>query len=41
MAKVKTEILNQSALKPLVWKRYIGDIFSPMDLKQRGDNEVH
>ena len=28
MAKVKTEILNQSALKPLVWKRYIDDIFS-------------
>ena len=28
MAKVETEILNQSALKPLVWKRYIDDIFS-------------
>ena len=28
MAKVKTEILNQSALKPLIWKRYIDDIFS-------------
>ena len=28
MAEVETEILNQSALKPLVWKRYIDDIFS-------------
>ena len=28
MAKVETEILNQSALKPLVWKRFIDDIFS-------------
>ena len=29
MAKVETEILNQSALKPLVQKRFIADIFSP------------
>jgi len=28
MAKVETEILNQSALKPLVCKRFIDDIFS-------------
>ena len=28
MAEVETEILNQSAFKPLVWKRYIDDIFS-------------
>ena len=28
MAEVETKILNQSALKPLVWKRYIDDIFS-------------
>ena len=27
-AKVETEILNQSALKPLIWNRYIDDIFS-------------
>ena len=26
MAAVETEILNRSALKPLVWKRYIDDI---------------
>ena len=28
MVEVETEILNQSAFKPLVWKRYIDDIFS-------------
>jgi len=28
MAKVETEILNQSALKSLVWKRFIDDIFT-------------
>jgi len=28
MAKVETEILNQSALKPPVWKQFIDDIFS-------------
>jgi len=28
MAKVGTEILNQSALKPLTLKRFIDDIFS-------------
>ena len=28
MAEVETEILNQSTLKPIVWKRYIDDIFS-------------
>ena len=28
MAAVETEILNRSALKPLVLKRYIDDIFS-------------
>ena len=28
MAVVETKILNLSALKPLVWKRYVDDIFS-------------
>ena len=28
MSKVESDILSQSALKPLVWKRYIDDIFS-------------
>ena len=29
MAAVETEILSQSTKKPLVWKRYIDDVFSP------------
>jgi len=28
MAKVETKISNQSALKPLVWKRFIDQLFS-------------
>ena len=28
MGKVETEILSQSTTKPLIWKRYIDDIFS-------------
>ena len=28
MAVVETKILNLSALKPLVWKSYVDDIFS-------------
>ena len=28
MAKVETDILSQSVIKPLVWKRFIDDIFS-------------
>ena len=28
MAKIETEILNQSVTKPLVWKRYIDDVIS-------------
>ena len=28
MSKVETEIISQSAFRPLVWKRYIDDIFS-------------
>ena len=28
MAKVETDILSQSPKKPLVWKRFIDDIFS-------------
>jgi len=31
MGKVETEILSQSAFKPLVWKRHIDDIFSLWD----------
>ena len=28
MAKIKTKILNRSAIKPLVWKRFIDDVIS-------------
>ena len=28
IAKVETDILSQSVIKPLVWKRFIDDIFS-------------
>ena len=31
MVKVEIEILNQSTLKQLVWKRFIDDIFSLWD----------
>jgi len=31
MVKVETGILNQSALKPLVWKLFIDEIFSLWD----------
>ena len=27
MAKVETDTLSQSVLKPLVWKRFIDDVF--------------
>ena len=28
MAKIETEIINHCTKKPLVWKRYIDDVFS-------------
>ena len=28
MAKVETDVINKSPNKPLIWKRYIDDIFS-------------
>ena len=34
MGRVETEILSQSALKPLTWKRYIDDIFSLWDTRR-------
>ena len=34
MAEVETKILNKSALKPLVWKRYIDDIFSIWNIRK-------
>jgi len=42
MANVETEILNQSALKPLIWKRLIDDIFSLWtEHNQRREHTVH
>ena len=38
--KVETEILSQSELKPLVWKRYIEDIFSLWTIN-RQNRTVH
>jgi len=32
MANVEKEILRQSAFKPLVWKRFIDDVFSPWSI---------
>ena len=39
MGKVETEILSQSTIKPLVWKRYIDDIFSLWDTIREVLNE--
>ena len=41
MARVETEIVSQSAIKPLVWKRYIDYIFFLLEYKQRRNNTVH
>ena len=40
--KVETEILSQSELKPLVWRRYIDDIIIlALDYKQTQNRAVH
>ena len=36
MSEVETQILNQSALKSLVWKKYIDDIFSIWNVNKNG-----
>ena len=36
MNKVETDILSQSELKPLVWKRFIDDIFSFWTINRDG-----
>ena len=41
MAEVETEILNQSTLKSLVWKRYIDDIFSLWEYTQTPSHAIH
>jgi len=35
MAKIERQILRQSSKKPLVWKRYIDDVFSLWDTAQK------
>jgi len=40
-AKVETEISKQSALKPLVWKRFIDDIFSLWNITREDITQHH
>ncbi|XP_068755861.1 uncharacterized protein [Montipora capricornis] len=35
MAYIETEILSKSVIKPLIWKRYIDDIFSLWDVSKQ------
>ena len=32
MAEIETDLLNQSRIKPSVWKHYIDDVFSLWDV---------
>ena len=41
MEKIETEILSQSAIKPLVWKRFIDDVISIWNTTREGNNTVH
>ena len=38
MAKIKTEIIKRCTKKPLVWKRYIDDVFSLWDTSKEEVN---
>ena len=38
MAEIETDIINQSPNKPLIWKRYIDDIFSPWSTNKEAIN---
>ena len=38
MAKIETEIINHCTKKPLVWKRYIDDVFSLWDTSKEEVN---
>ena len=40
MAKIETEIINHCAKKPLVWKRYIHDVFSLWDTSKEEVNTL-
>ena len=33
-SEIKTNLLNQSRIKPIAWKRYIDDVFSLWDTKR-------
>ena len=35
MAEIKTKMLNESRIKPKVWKRYIDDVFSLWDVSKQ------
>ena len=34
MAEIETNLLNQSRIKPIAWKRYIDEVFSLWDTKR-------
>ena len=34
MAEIETNLMNQSRIKPIAWKRYIDDVFSLWDIKR-------
>ena len=38
MAEVETNVINQSPYKPLIWKRYIDDIFSLWNINKEATN---
>ena len=35
MAEIETKLLHQSSIKPIVWKRYIDDVFSLWDVRKQ------
>ena len=35
MAEIETKMLNESRIKPKVWKRYIDDVFSLWDVNRK------
>ena len=40
MAKIETDVINQSPNKPLIWKRYIDDIFSRWNTNKEAINNL-
>ena len=41
MADLETQIRSKSIMKPMIWKRYIDDIFSFWDVSKTGYRQVH